>query len=257
MLPVVYDFGPFQIHTYGLMMVIGFVAGILVMRFQAHREGIDANQFTDILFWSFICGLLGGKILFVITTWDYYSKHLLDIFILWQGGLVFYGGFIGGVLGLYLLTRYRKISFIKALDLSAPSLALGHFFGRLGCFSAGCCHGSEVSSDFPLSVVFTHPLSAAPRNIHLHPAQLYDAFNVLIVFFILQWVFRRKKFDGQVIALYGILYGIGRFIVEIFRGDDVRGFLWKEGLSTSQFLALLFVLSFSVFYFYKRKKTTA
>ena len=136
-------------------------------------------------------------------------------------------------------------------------MALAHAFGRLGCFGAGCCFGHPAKEDFPLAVIFNHPLTVAPQNIPLHPAQLYDSTNTLIIFLILQWLYTKKRFDGQVIACYGMLYAIGRWFVEDFRGDSIRGFVFNDRLSTSQFISLIiFTLSLTLLLslFFKQKK---
>jgi phosphatidylglycerol:prolipoprotein diacylglycerol transferase len=137
------------------------------------------------------------------------------------------------------------------LDLVSPLLALGLFFGRIGCFFAGCCYGKETS--LPWGVVFTNPNSLARLNVPLHPTQLYDAANGLAIFLFLIWRERRKAFDGQIFSLFLLLYSITRFFIEMLRGDP-RGFLFQNLISTSQgigiFLAILSI--FMLFFLEKR-----
>lgn len=255
MYPTLFHFGSFSIPAYGFWMTLGLAAALLLIRSKAKKENFSREKVTDIVFYSFLMGLLGGRLLFVMTTWENYRNHLIDIFKVWQGGLVFYGGLIATVISIVLLCRRYQIPVLRFLDITAPSMAIGHFFGRLGCFSAGCCFGHEADSSFPLSVVFNHPGSIAPKGIHLHPAQLYDAVNTLVIFTLLQLIYRKKSFNGQVIASYGMLYAVGRWIVEEFRGDSIRGFVLGGALSTSQLISLIiFTLSAFVFFKLRSKK---
>jgi len=131
----------------------------------------------------------------------------------------------------------------KTADLLAPSIALGQLIGRWGCFFAGCCYGKKT--DVAWGITFTDPRSLAPLEISLHPTQVYLSLNAVFIFIFLMWLSKRKVFDGQILWSYGILYSIGRFLIEYFRGDD-RGFPVEQVLSTSQFVGV-FVFSFSAF----------
>ena len=130
----------------------------------------------------------------------------------------------------------------QVADILTPSLALGQAIGRWGCFFSGCCHG--IKTDLPWGITFSDPRSLAPLNTFLHPTQIYLSLNVLLIFAVLIWMRKRKKFHGQLFWTYGILYSIGRFIIEYFRGDD-RGYAIENILSTSQFIGL-FTLILSV-----------
>ncbi len=254
MYPILIDLGFLKIHSYGFLMTLGFAIALYLIRQKAKSEKISPGKVTDIMFWSFLLGLIGGRALFIVTTWENYQNNLINILKFWEGGLVFYGGLVTSIISIALFSRYHKISVLKLLDITAPSIAIGHLLGRFGCFASGCCFGHEVDTDFPLSVIFNHPLSVAPKNVHLHPAQLYDALNTFIIFMILQWLYKRKKFNGQVIICYGILYAIGRWIVEEFRGDSIRGFVFNGLLSTSQFISIIiFSMSLLLYFFFRNK----
>ena len=136
---------------------------------------------------------------------------------------------------------------------AAPSLAIAHTFGRFGCFASGCCYGKPLDASHFLAVTFNHAKTIAPKGISIHPAQLYDAANAFIIFLILSWLYQKKKFDGQVILAYGMLYSIGRSIVEVYRGDKVRGFVIQDFLSTSQFISIG-VFSISLFLYLKLQR---
>ena len=247
----------FTIHSYGFLIVIGFLICLYLIRKKSIAAGLDADKMTDLAFWSLLFGLVGGRVLYVMTLWDQFMQNPVEIFRFWSGGLVYYGGFIGGVSTFIYLSRKYEIPVLKALDIATPSLAIAHAFGRLGCVAAGCCYGKVIDADHPFAMVFNHAKTIAPRGIPLHPAQLYDAANALIIFLILSWLYQRKKFDGQVILAYGMIYAIGRSIVEVYRGDKIRGFVVEGVLSTSQFISLLVFIASAVLYFRMRKKTLA
>lgn len=225
------------------MIVIGFLCGLYIIYKDAKKAGLNADRIIDTSFWGLGFGLLGGRIVYVITRWDYFSKNLVEIFYFWEGGLVFYGGFLGGVLAFYIFTKKYKLPFLLTVDLAVPALAIAHFFGRLGCFFAGCCFGKACDTQLPWGIVFNNPMSLAPQGIPLHPTQLYDALNALVIFTVVMVNRRYKKFIGQQLCIYMILYSIGRSIVEIYRGDSIRGFVIDPYLSTSQFISIFIFLS--------------
>ncbi len=245
MYPLLFKFGFLKIHTYGLMIVTGFLVGLYFVQKEARRQGINPERIVDVSFWGLGAGLLGGRIVYIITRWDYFSQHVAEVLYFWEGGLVFYGGFIGGITAFYIYCRRNKLPFLQIVDIAVPSLAIAHFFGRLGCFSAGCCFGKPVEGSLPWAVTFSNPLSLAPLGIPLHPTQLYDALNALLIFGVLMIAKKHKKFMGQQLCIYMILYAIGRSIVEIYRGDTIRGFVIDPYLSTSQFISI-FIFSMGV-----------
>jgi phosphatidylglycerol:prolipoprotein diacylglycerol transferase len=244
--PLLFQFGFIKLHTYGLMIVIGFLFGLYLIHKEAKRQGLNADRVVDLAFLGLGFGLLGGRIVYIITRLDYFSQHPLEIFYFWEGGLVFYGGFLGGAFAFWYFSRKYQLPTLKVMDIATPSLAIAHFFGRLGCFSAGCCFGKPAPPGLPWAVVFRDPLSLAPTGIPLHPTELYDALNALIIFGVLMFFRHRAKFTGQLLVTYMLLYSIGRSIVEIYRGDSIRGFVIDPYLSTSQFLSIL-VFGFAIY----------
>jgi phosphatidylglycerol:prolipoprotein diacylglycerol transferase len=189
-----------------------------------------------------VSALLGARLLYVVVEYKYFWAYPLEIFKFWKGGLVFYGGLILGVLvSLWYLKRH-DMPVWKTADLLAPSIAIGQSIGRWGCLFAGCCYGKETDAVF--GITFTNPRSLAPLEISLHPTQVYLSLNALFIFIFLMILSKNKVFDGQVLWSYGILYSIGRFLIEYFRGDD-RGFPVEQLFSTSQFVGIfIFLLSF-------------
>jgi phosphatidylglycerol:prolipoprotein diacylglycerol transferase len=189
-------------------------------------------------------GLIGSKILMLFTEPEYrdHPLQLVSLDFLRSGG-VFYGGLIGAVLTGYFLMKRYKLPWWKTADACAPGIAIGNFFGRQGCFAAGCCWGKPTS--LPWGVKFTdlgHQITGVPTDVYLHPTQLYESFAMLIVFLFLLWMHRRKRFNGQVILFYALLYPIVRFAIEFVRDDprgDIFGLTSLTGLSTSQMISLV------------------
>ena len=191
-----------------------------------------------------LASLIGSKVLMFLTEPEY-REHPLQLFSLdfLRSGGVFYGGLIGAVLTGYFLMKRYKLPWWKTADACAPGVAIGNFFGRQGCFSAGCCWGKPTN--LPWGVKFTevgHEITGVPTNSYLHPTQLYESFAMLIVFFFLLWLHRRKRFSGQVILLYLLLYAGIRFAIEFVRDDprgDILGLTTLTGLSTSQMISII------------------
>ncbi len=243
MYPILIEFGFFKIFTYGLLVATGCLFAILLASSRAEKEGLDSQKVLDLCFYVMVSALLGARLLYVIVEYRYFLASPLEIFKFWKGGLVFYGGLILGVLiSLWYLKR-NQMPMWKTADLLAPSIALGQSIGRWGCFFAGCCYGKKT--DVAWGITFTDPRSLAPLEISLHPTQVYLSLNAVFIFIFLMWLSKRKVFDGQILWSYGILYSIGRFLIEYFRGDD-RGFPVEQVLSTSQFVGV-FVFSFSAY----------
>lgn len=251
--PVLFEFKHLVIHTYGFFIALGFLAAIFISKREARLVGEDPEKITDFIFWILVSGIVGARVFYVIVYWDqYYPGRLMDVIKIWEGGLVFYGGFIGALIVSLVYIRITGLNYWKTIDIITPAIPFGHFLGRLGCFSAGCCHGR--SCDLPWSVTFTHPESLAPLQVPLHPTQLYSSvINLLIFLFILNFK-RFKRFDGQVFWTYVIIYAMARSILETFRGD-FRGTEIFGVLSVSQSVALVMgiVALFMLAFLYRRK----
>jgi len=178
--------------------------------------------------------------------------------MIWRGGLVFYGGLIGGAVAFIVAARILKMDLLKSADTVAPAVALGHGIGRIGCFFAGSCYGKPT--DLPWAVVFTDPRSLAQGVLGtpVHPVQIYSSLSLMALAVVLIRIRKVSRFEGQVIASYGILYGILRFAMEFLRGDP-RGFLAISGvtLSTSQVISLVVVpLSVAAWAILSRRSTS-
>lgn len=251
--PILVEFGFIKIFTYGLLVATGFFAGIVLAARQGQKEGLDPQKILDLCFYLLIASILGGRLLYVIVEYKYFVANPIEVLKFWKGGLVYYGGLIAAVgVGWYCMQKF-ELPFWKTADVLAPSIAIGQAIGRWGCFFAGCCYG--VRTDLPWAITFTNPDSLAPLNVPLHPTQIYLSLNALVIFGVLMWMRNRKRFDGQVLLTYGILYSIGRFIIEFFRGDE-RGYAIPDMLSTSQFIGL-FVLGLSILFWVRRRSGAA
>ena len=243
MYPEIFHIGSFPINTYGVFLAIAFLCAILVAVRLAARDGLPRERIYDLSLWMLLGGLIGSKILMLFTGPEYrdHPLQLLSLDFLRSGG-VFYGGLIGAVLTGYFLMKRYKLPWWKTADVCAPGIAIGNFFGRQGCFAAGCCWGKPTS--LPWGVKFTelgHQITGVPTDVYLHPTQLYESFAMLIVFLFLLWMHRRKRFNGQVILLYALLYSVVRFAIEFVRDDprgDIFGLTTLTGLSTSQMISL-------------------
>ena len=247
MFPVLIKIGPVTIHTYGFMIAIAFLLGLWLALRQAVREGLPKDKITDVGFYALFAGIIGARVFFIATNWQYFSGHPLDMIKIWEGGLVFYGGVIVAAPVAIWYARKQGLSLWQTADIWAPSIAIGHAIGRLGCFCAGCCYGKPT--DLPWAVTFTSPESLAIRGVPLHPTQIYESGAELLNFAILLVLRRKKTFHGQVFWMYVLNYSIIRAVIELFRGDIERGFI-LPGISVSQgisaamfFTALAFLMT--------------
>lgn len=230
--------GPVTIHGYGLMIGIGVIAAYLTAEYRARKLKLDADQVFSLVIWCLVFGGLGSKLLFCLTQLDTILADPSYLLHSLANGWVVYGGLIGGVLGGFLFCRHKKINFLSYFDLALPSVALAQGFGRIGCFLAGCCYGRPTDS--ALGITFTNS-AYAPNGISLIPTQLISSGLDFLHFFVLLYIAKHKKAEGQVGGFYLIFYSIGRFILEFFRGDMERGSVGE--LSTSQFIAIFTLLA--------------
>jgi phosphatidylglycerol:prolipoprotein diacylglycerol transferase len=243
MYPELFHIGNFPINTYGVFLALAFLCAILISVKLAARDGLPREKIYDLCLWMLLASLVGSKFLMLFTEPEYreHPLQLLSLDFLRSGG-VFYGGLIGAVTVGYFLMRRYQLPWWKTADACAPGIALGNFFGRQGCFAAGCCWGKPTT--LPWGVKFSelgHEITGVPADAFLHPTQLYESFSMLIVFFFLLWLHRRRRFSGQVILAYALLYSVIRFAIEFVRADprgDVFGLTSLTGLSTSQIISL-------------------
>ncbi len=227
--------GPLTLHVYGIMTAIGYLSAFLISERRGKKMGMD----TDILYGIFWCAVLGGsagsRLLYYIVS---FRDILRDPSILWnfQNGWVVYGGIIGGVLASMVYCRYKKADFVRYLDLVIPAVAFAQGCGRIGCFFAGCCYGRETDSIFHIQYWQSE---YAPNGVKLIPTQIYSSIGDFALAFLLMAYAKREPKKGKIAAGYGILYSIGRFVIEMFRNDH-RGAL--GALSTSQMISIVILV---------------
>jgi phosphatidylglycerol---prolipoprotein diacylglyceryl transferase len=262
MYPELFHIGSFPVHTYGVFLALAFLSAILFTVRLAARDGLPKEKIYDLCLWMLLASLIGSKILMLFTEPEYRGNpwQLISLDFLRSGG-VFYGGLIGAVISGYLLMRRYQLPWWKTADACAPGIALGSFFGRQGCFAAGCCWGKPTT--LPWGVRFSelgHEITGVPINAHLHPTQLYESFSMLLVFFLLLWLHKNRRFEGQVILVYAVLYSVIRFLIEFVRDDprgDILGLTTLTGLSTSQIISLIVGVSALVLLVLRWRKLSA
>lgn len=236
--PVFFRIGSFAIHTYGVLVAIGFLLGLAIAGRRARQEGMDPRHVSDLGIWLILAGMGGAKVFHVVFFWNEFSAawHADGLRSL-REGFVFYGGFIGAIGATIFFAHKRRLPLWKLADACAPSVALGHAFGRLGCFCNGCCYGQP--SDVPWAVHFptNHLMHSAP----VHPTQLYEVLGNLVLFGVLYAFQRRKRFDGQVWWWYVLAYGALRFTIEFFRGDYAVHYFGVFSIAHLIAAALMFI----------------
>ena len=239
--PILFRLGPLTVHTYGVLVAAGFLVGIVFAVRQAKKEGIPSDKITDLAFYIILAAIIGSRLLFIFVNAGYYISNPLGVFKIWEGGLVFYGGVLLAVPTAVWYVTSNRLGLWNIADILAPSIAIGHAFGRLGCFAAGCCYGKAAAS-LPWAVVFTDPNCLAPTNIAMHPTQLYESAGEFVNFLVLISLGKHRTFSGEIFMSYLVLYSILRFTVEFFRGDVERGFILPN-LSVSQGISLAVFLT--------------
>ena len=259
MYPELFHIGSFPINTYGVFLALAFLCAILIAVRLGERDGLPRERIYDLCLWMLLASLIGSKVLMMFTEPEYrdHPLQLLSLDFLRSGG-VFYGGLIGAVLAGYFLMKRYRLPWWKTADACAPGIAIGNFFGRQGCFAAGCCWGKPTS--LPWGVKFTelgHEITGVPTDTYLHPTQLYESFAMLLVFFFLLWLHKRKRFSGQVVLAYALLYSTIRFAIEFVRDDprgDILGLTTLTGLSTSQLISLVVGISALITLIIRRRR---
>ncbi len=244
MFPRLVHFGNFSLPTYGVMAALGLIFGLLLIVKLGTEQGLNPDKLWNLGMIAILSGIIGAKLLMFAVD-PRYLQHPGDIFTLstLQAGGVWSGGVLLSLLMCIWYMRRNDLPVLRTCDVFAPGLALGHAFGRVGCFAAGCCYGKPTH--VPWAVTFTNPLANeitdTPLHIPLHPTQLYEMVLELCNCVFLVWLMRRKKFEGEIIGTYMIIYGIGRYFIEFFRGDEGRGH-FLGFMSDTQLIALGLVI---------------
>lgn len=232
------------------MAALGLIVGLFVVFRLARQQGLDPDKMWNLGGIAIFSGILGAKVLMILVDWDHYMKFPGEIFSLGtlQAGGVFSGGLVLALFCCWWYLHHNRIPFLRAADVFAPGVAIGHALGRIGCFAAGCCWGKETN--VPWAVTFTNPLAnqlvGTPLGVHLHPTQLYEMAVELFNFAVLYWMVKHKKFEGQVVGLYMFLYGVARYFLEFLRDDPGRGNVLGGMMSGTQLIAIVLVVAGAV-----------
>jgi phosphatidylglycerol:prolipoprotein diacylglycerol transferase len=241
MYPKLISFGPYFIPTYGVLVALGFLVGLLITMRLATKAGLSAEKVTNLAVYCAIAGVLGAKLFMFLFDWSYYWHNPGEIFTFGtlQAAGVFHGGFIAALVVAFFYMRSHKLAVLPTMDIFAPGVVIGQAIGRLGCFAAGCCWGTEC--DLPWGVRFRSDFAApVPLDRTLHPVQLYESFANFLLFALLYRLSGRKHKPGQIIGLYLVLYSTIRFCVEFFRNHE-QGLILN--LSLTQWISVgLFAL---------------
>ena len=229
-----------MVTWYGVLLACGFMAGLWTAGRRALRQNIHPETIMDLGPWLLIGAIAGARILYVVSYWkeSFAGMPIKEIFMVQHGGLVYYGGLIGAALACALFARLKKLPLWRLADILAPSIALGCFFGRWGCLMNGCCYGRPTR--LPWGIQFPPGNESYPA--YVHPTQIYDSLLNLTLYGFLAWLYRRKKFDGQVFAVYLICYAVLRSFVEQFRGDYTPAHYWC-GLTPAQLVSIGVILA--------------
>lgn len=239
--PILFEFGNWPVYSYGVLLAVAYLAALQLAVVRARRIGLDGSRVMDLGIYLIISALVGAKLMLVLVDFNYFLAQPAELLSLVRAGGVFYGGLIAAVAVALLLVRRYGLPMWTTADLFAPGIALGHVIGRFGCLLAGCCYGRPT--DVAWAVTFTDPVAfsnvGTPLGVPLHPTQLYDAgAELLIMMLLLATEKKGRVFAGRTFWFYILLYGVSRFIIEFYRGDD-RGAV--AGLSTSQFISIVAV----------------
>jgi phosphatidylglycerol---prolipoprotein diacylglyceryl transferase len=245
--PRLFHIGSFNLPTYGFLVALGVLCGLWISVRNAEKQGINPDDAWNFGILVVLCGIVGAKILYIINDWSIYAANPREIFSLGtlQAGGVFSGGLIGAFAAAAWYIHRHRMPALGTCDAFAPGLAFGHAIGRVGCFAAGCCYGKPTAHFW--GVTFTNPLAASlvgtPLNQALEPTQLFESAVELTIFFILMWLLKRRKFEGQVFGTYLMLYGVARYLLEFLRDDPGRGSVFGGFMTGTQLISLCLVLA--------------
>ena len=246
MYPIAFSIGPLTVRWYGVMAALGFLAAAMLIQYNRKEAKLTSDQAANLVFIAMICGVLGSRIFYVIQFFDEFRNNLGDIIRIDKGGLVFYGGFILATIALFVYSKMAKLDFLKVFDVTTPALAMGHAFGRIGCFLNGCCFGTVTDSCFGVKYPLYSEAYMKYPDAALHPVQVYEAIFNVILCGILIYLIRKVRYKGVAVGFYFVSYGIMRFVFEFFRGDNAR----IAGFTIAQYIGVGLIIFGTAFLIY-------
>jgi phosphatidylglycerol:prolipoprotein diacylglycerol transferase len=254
--PTLIKIGSFEVPSFGVMIVLGFLAGLFLAIKRAPKYNITPAQVQDVAFYALISGILGARIVFIAQEWGYYSAHLNEVFSLRFAGLTSFGGLFFGMAAIAIWCRKAKVPFLVLCDIFAPAFLLAHAIGRVGCLLNGCCFGGVCPANYPVGIHI-----AGDERLH-HPAQIYDSLMNLVALGLVLQVEKVRAFAGQIFALFMMLHGLARFIYEFWRAGTAEQVARGAASSTymvisghqlpitdAQVMALVMILAGGIMYF--------
>ena len=248
------ELGPLTIHWYGIFVGLGCLVGLWSAARRGLRLGLAPERTYDFCWWILLGAVFGARAWYVASYWDedFAGKGWLSILNIRQGGLVFYGGVVGSSVALIAYCVLKKQQLWMLADVAAPSIALGSALGRIGCLMTGCCYGRACS--LPWAIHFPYGHSTHPDPVH--PVQVYDSLVNLALYLLLEFgVFRRRRFDGQVFAVWVLIYPFARSFTEFFRGDYPHRY-WGGNMTPAQAMSLFTVVTGVLLYFFLPRRLT-
>ncbi len=252
MLPVLIRIGNFQLYSYGVMLFISFVLGIMIVEHRAKRFGVEPKRITDLALWVLLAVVVGSRLFYVAFHWDEFRNDLLGIIRFWGNppglsGLMFYGGFLGAFIAGLVFVWLNRLPLLKMLDAVAPALVLGEGFTRIGCFLNGCCFGKPTTC--PLGMVFPAGSAAGAQfpNQTIHPTQLYSSLAGFVLFGVALLLERRRLKPGVLFSIILLLYSLFRFGIDFVRYyEDAANFWGNQAVALSlSLLGLLLIVILS------------
>lgn len=248
MRPVLIKFDGFGIPSYGMMLVISFIIALFLVKREAKKYNISPVIIENLAFWLMVGVIIGGRLLYVLFHGDEF-RDIISIFEIWNGGMMFFGGFIGAFIAGTIYVKKQKLSIFLLSDITSPSIALGEFFTRIGCFLNGCCFG--IPTGLPWGVHFPHGSFAdrAGLDCPIHPTQLYSSLFGLLLFFLLQKMLHRPHPQGSIFAYFLIFYGGFRFGIDFIRYYENTG-----NFLINQLISIIIVIA-GIILLLKIKKT--
>lgn len=250
--PILLELGILKIYSYGFMLALSFLIGIVLAVRRSRGRDIDPEIIYDLSIILVLGAVIGSRGLYILTHMGNFNS-ILDMIAIWQGGATYYGGLLLAVAGAVVFLRKKKVPFFKVADIIAPSIAAGVFVTRLGCFLSGCCFGNPTSC--PTGVVFPagSPAGHYHPGITIHPTQIYSSIYGLVIFAVLILLDRKRHFDGFLFSWLCILYGIARFVVDYFRFYEDSAMV-GGGLTNNQVISIVLILFGAVFLVIGRTK---
>jgi phosphatidylglycerol:prolipoprotein diacylglycerol transferase len=243
-------FGGLRVFGYGSMLVVAFISSTWLAWWRARRERLDAEVIWDIAFWIFLFGMVGARLFYCFEYWGTKINSVWEAFQYWKGGIVYYGGIVGGTIAFFVYRHLRPFPLRPYLDVLAPSIAVGTLFGRIGCFLNGCCYGDACQLPWGVSFPAESPPWLAqfrqgliPENaaysLPVHPTQIYSAIDGLVILLLLTAYYPLRRRDGEVMGVLMLCYPVTRFLVEFLRNDEAAFF---AGMTISQNISVLLLL---------------